>query len=94
MTSNHESPGPGLYSTTDSPMGISKKKDAPSYGFGTEHRDSRSNLHDVPGPGSYEKSSIIGKDGPSLTICGKYANEIETREGRNKPGPGSYDTLY
>ena len=63
-------PGPGNYESLDDSF---TKKNAPKYGFGTGSREdlaTTKNAYKV-GPGQYELSPIIGKEGKALTISPK-----------------------
>jgi len=85
-------PGPGNYSVLDD---STVKRNAPKYGFGTGKRDdsnekSKTNL---VGPGAYEIKLVIGAEGRKNSISPKLNDNFKERESRNKPGPGSYDTL-
>ena len=43
------------------------------------------------GPGSYEATNILGKEGLHNTISIKLNDNFIEKESRNRPGPGSYD---
>lgn len=45
----------------------------------------------IPGPGQYDHSNVIGKDGPHKTISAKYSANLVEKELRSKPGPGTYE---
>ena len=85
-------PGPGNYSVLDDSF---VKRNAPKYGFGTGKRDdsnerSKTNL---VGPGAYEIKPVIGAEGRKNSISPKLNENFRERESRNKPGPGTYETL-
>jgi hypothetical protein len=67
---------------------------APCYGIGTQKReDSLEKKKAVPGPGTYENKTIIGKDGLSKTFGTKSdMNSSFAGPSRNVPGPGAYNT--
>jgi len=61
-------PGPGQYDQNYN------KNQPISYKMGTSSRnDSPDNLNRswVPGPGTYDQDSLIGKDGPSISFKGR-----------------------
>ena len=62
-------PGPGNYQSNYHNV----VKSAPKYGFGTGQREnSEEKLKaSLPGPGTYDRSSVIGRDGPSKTMGAK-----------------------
>ena len=83
-------PGPGNYSSLDESF---TKKTAPKYGFGTGSREELVNSKNPTkvGPGAYEISPFIGKEGKSSSISPKLNDIFQEKESRNKPGPGSYE---
>jgi hypothetical protein len=60
------------------------------YRFGTEQRQNSEEKmkRSIPGPGAYDHSGVIGKDGPSKSIANKLNDTIEWKENNSKPGPG------
>lgn len=85
-------PGPGNYSVLDDSF---VKKSPPAYGFGSSKRDDsleKSKAH-LQGPGAYEIKPMFGNEGRKNSISPKLNENFRERESRNKPGPGSYDTL-
>jgi len=43
----------------------------------------------MPGPGSYNPPSLMGRDGAKVALHGKLES-LDLKETKNKPGPGQY----
>eukprot|EP00347_Sterkiella_histriomuscorum_P006966 403350761 len=82
-------PGPGEYVGNFDNV----NKAAPKYGFGTGKReDSLEKLRKfIPGPGQYQQTDIMGKDGPSKSMGTKPLFDLQEKELQQRPGPGQYE---
>ena len=86
-----QNPSPDSYKTQDQ----FTKTASESWKFGTSKRKDLTNGNlSVPAPGNYEISSKA-IEGPKFCIGLKTLNEMEINDkvNRNRPGPGSYETV-
>ena len=77
-------PGPGRYNQDSD-----TKMKAPKFSFGYEQRPElgRKKHQTSPAPGAYQEKTVMGTDGPRLSMSPKYK---ETKDKR-VPGPGQYE---
>lgn len=78
-------PGPGNYASS-----LVDKRQAPRFGFGTQQRENSPNKMNstFPGPGEYKIGTIIGKDGPGVSMHQK----LKPQGNDMTPGPGAYES--
>ena len=81
-----DSPGPGAYTLPSSLRPISALRS--SAGFGTTERNTRPRGADVPPPGSYDLGSVMGREGPKISIRGKP--RYPPSAAGSPVGPGAY----
>lgn len=78
-----KNPGPGQYAFDKTPI-IHKN---PKFSFGKEDRSGDKLRPKTPGPGQYESKTIIGKDGPQISMS--FYRPISAISSKT-PGPGKY----
>lgn len=88
-----QKPGPGTYGG-DYRVTVSQ---SPNWGFGSGQRteeDKQKAIKFVPGPGTYMSKTFVGKEGSKISMAAHLSFDPPMKEGKAKPGPGSYEPNY
>lgn len=80
-------PGPGNYN----PIEEAALQRAPKFSFGKESRN-KAERPKTPGPGTYTYHSIVGNEGPKITISAYRPLTSMLNENNTTPGPGQYQS--